>query len=125
MFHRRAMATKLPAMALTEKQRADLEALGVANVQMKLGWFGPGRDTTIGFVTGGTTRGDVEDWLAETMAERDRLQAEHQAETLRLAKLAAEQQVVAVRWAKIAGWAAGLGILVSIVIAVLQWLGPK
>ena len=66
--------------------------------------------------------GNRTDWAAAKLAERESQQAQHQAETLRLAKVAAEQQIVAVRWAKIAGWAAGFGILVSIVIAVLQWL---
>ncbi len=117
-----ACHTLLP-MPLTDNQLAELEKLGVRAVLLRLENSGTGRGATMQHMASGIMqRGDVEDWLAQ----RTREEAEQQAETLRFAKLAAEQQIVAVRWAKIAGWAAGLSIVVSVFIAGLQWgLTPK
>jgi hypothetical protein len=89
-------------MALTEKQRADLEALGAATVRMKLVQSGAGWGASLsGFKSGDITRGDVEEWLAQENKKEER------------------RQVDTLRWAKIAGWAAIISIIVT---AVGIWL---
>ncbi len=74
---------------LTQNQRTELEALGVQNVRIKLVSYGGGRSGDLpGFLSsGGATRGDVEDWLAEK------------------SELELVQQRATLRWAQIAGWA--------------------
>ena len=89
-------------MPLTPEQRDELEALGAATVRVKLVQAGAGRWTTlVGFKTGengkGLSRGDVEDWLIEK-AKEERLV---EASTL--------------RWAKIAGWSAIIGVVLGLV----------
>jgi hypothetical protein len=61
-----------------------------------------------------------------------RPEAERRAETLRLARIAGEQQTEALRWAKlsgkwarIAGWAALAAVGIGIVVPLLQWLLSK
>jgi hypothetical protein len=98
--------TKEFVSMLTDKQRAELEALGAATVRAKLIQPGAGRGADLaGFKTGiqggNLTRGDVEDWLAEKHVE----EANVQNSTL--------------RWAKIAGWAAIISVLATVVIGVI------
>lgn len=87
-------------MALTEKQRAELEALGPETVRIKLLQSGADPGASVhGFVTGpyrALTRSDVEAWLPEKSAQ----EATERRRTL--------------RWAIIAGVAAIAGVLVSI-----------
>lgn len=97
-------------MALTPAQRAELEALGPDTVRVKLIAAGPsGAAEVFGFKTGveggHLPRSDVEGWLAEKHAEE------------------ADQQSSTLWWAKIAGIAAIVGIIVSVIgIAVSIWL---
>ncbi len=90
-------------MALTDEQRAELEALGPETVRIKLSLGGADRGASIpGFKTGpyrALTRSDIEDWLAE----------QHIAE--------ARVQSSTLRWAKIAGWA-GIGSVVIGIVAI-------
>jgi hypothetical protein len=93
---------------MTDAQRAELEALGPEMVQAKLSQAGSGRGAAVaGFKTGaGATgylsRGDIEDWLADKYAQERK-------QTL--------------RWAKIAGWAAIISVIVgTAAIAVTIWL---
>jgi hypothetical protein len=90
---------------LTAEQRAELEALGPETVRAKLLQSGAGRGADVpGFKTGYLTRSDVDDWLAEKHAEEE------------------SRQKNTLRWAKIAAWAAIIGVVVGvvgIVVAVL------
>ena len=95
---------------LNNEQRAKLEALGPETVRAKLIQAGPGRGASLaGFKTGfqgdRLTRGDIEDWLAEQYVK----EAKDRQSTL--------------RWAKIAGWSAIIGVIVGAVsIVVTVWL---
>ena len=84
---------------LTDAQRKELERNGVTNVRLKLSSYGGGRGAALnGAYPGETmTRGDVEDWLAEKSAEEERMARS------------------TLRWAKIAGWAAIAGVLLTLI----------
>jgi hypothetical protein len=102
-------------MALTDQQRAELERLGLSNVLVKLAQPGTGRGAALGgFPSGDMTRGDVEDWTGEKLAD----QARQQAEALRWTKISG-------KWARIAGWAALAAVGIGIVVPLLQWLLAK
>lgn len=93
---------------LTEMQRAELEALGPPYVRSKLAGYGGGRGAAIGgFACGEITRSEVEGWLIEKHAEDTALQ---QGTLL---------------WAKIAGWASIVGVIVTIALGVLSILLQK
>ena len=95
-------------MALTDKQKAELERNGVANVRLKLASYGGGRASALSGAYPGEemTRGDVEDWLAE----------QAQAE--------AAMAQGTLRWAKIAGIMSIISVGLAVVaIAVSLWLG--
>jgi hypothetical protein len=92
-------------MALTDKQRAELEALGPETVRFKLLQGGPGKSAAVPGFDHAVTRGDAEEWLAEKWAEE--VSVQHST----------------LRWAKIAGWAAILSVVLAIVgIGVAVWL---
>jgi hypothetical protein len=84
-------------MTLTPEQRAELEMLGPENVRLKLTHFGA---AALGFKSGTVTRVDVEDWLAEKRTETVGAQQRIQHSTL--------------IWARIAGGAAIVGVLIGI-----------
>jgi hypothetical protein len=84
-------------MTLTPEQRADLEALGPESVRAKLAHFGA---DALGFKSGTLTRVDVEEWLAEQRTEAVGAQPRIQHSTL--------------IWARIAGGAAILAVLIGI-----------
>jgi hypothetical protein len=87
-------------MPLTPEQRAELEAFGPEYVRDKMNLSagaGPGAAVP-GFKSssaGNLTRADVEEWLVEKHREAARI--EHRT----------------LRWAKIAGWAAILAVLIG------------
>jgi hypothetical protein len=88
-------------MPLTADQRAELETLGPATVRIKLVQAGAGRWTSlVGFKTGEDgnrlTRGDVEDWLIEKAKEER------------------DMQRSVLRWSKIAGWSAIVGVVLGL-----------
>jgi hypothetical protein len=90
---------------LTAEQRAELEALGPETVRAKLIQPGLGRGADLaGFKTGYLTRGDVEDWLTEKYTEEE------------------SRQESILRWAKIAGWAAIVSVLVGVAGIVVAFL---
>lgn len=106
-------------MGLTDQQRAQLEALGLRNVELKLA----SSDTNPGglvkhIVFDAVLRRDIDAWVAE----QSFADAKERAETLRLAKLAHDEQGEALRWAKIAGWAALAAAGLAIIVPLLQWL---
>jgi hypothetical protein len=81
---------------LTDEQRKELEAHGAMNIRFKLLQHGAGSGGSIsGFKCGDITRGDIEDWLME----QSKIEAEQQSETL--------------RWARIAGWAGIIGVVLA------------
>jgi hypothetical protein len=89
-------------MTLTAEQRAELEASGPATVRLKLTQYGAGRGASIsGFKCGDITRGDIEDWLVEKNIEETALQQG------------------TLRWAKIAGLAAIISIIVTVIMGAL------
>jgi hypothetical protein len=90
---------------LTAEQRAELEEHGPASIRFKLTQYGAGRGASIsGFKCGDITRGDIEDWLAEK------------------SKMETAQQAATLRWAQIAGWAAIISVLLTLVgIAISVW----
>ena len=94
-------------MALTDQQRVELERLGLSIVLVKLAQPGAGP-------SGDMTRGDVEDWTGEKLAD----QARQQAEALRWAKISGKS-------ARIAGWAALAAVGIGIVVPLLQWAFVK
>jgi hypothetical protein len=101
-------AARKPSMALTDEQRAELEALGPETVRAKLIQGGPGHGASVaGFKSGHPgglggllTRGDVEDWLAEKHGE----EARERKQTL--------------RWATIAAWAGIAGVIATVIIGI-------
>lgn len=106
-------------MALTDKQRSELEALGVAVVQTKLAQPGPGRGASLrGFASGDMARGDVEDWLSEAVVGHERLWTEQHAEAVHWAKVSG-------KWARIAGLAALAAVALAIIVPVVQWATGK
>ena len=94
---------------LTTEQRAELEHHRAASILFRLTQHGTGRDGAIsGFKCGDINRGDIEDWLAEKNAEE------------------AVQQSATLRWARIAGWAGIVSvILTAIGIVISIWLSAK
>jgi hypothetical protein len=94
---------------LTTEQRAELEHHGAASIRFKLTQYGAGRPAAIsGFKCGDITRGDIEDWLAEKNAEET------------------AQQSAILRWARIAGWAGIVSvILTAIGIVISIWLSAN
>jgi hypothetical protein len=84
-------------MTLTPEQRAELEALGPESVRTKLTHFGA---EALAFKSGTVTRVDVEEWLAQKHTEAVRVQQRIQHSTL--------------IWARIAGGAAIVGVLIGI-----------
>ncbi len=98
-------------MPLTDKQRAELEALVPETVRLKLLQAGAARGASVqGFDTGtyrALTRSDVEDWLAEKSAQ----EATERKRTL--------------CWAIIAGGASIAGVLVAIASIVITVLLAK
>jgi hypothetical protein len=85
-------------MTLTVLQRAELEALGPATVRFKLLQGSSDRRAPIsGFKYGNIMLADIEDWLVEKNVE----------------EIALQQGTL--RWAKIAGWAAVVGIIVTVI----------
>ena len=93
-------------MALTPEQRAELEALRPETVRIKLIHGGPCRGAMVlgfktGILGGNLTRGDIDDWLVEKGVEEVAMQRS------------------TLRWAKIAGIAAIVSVIVS---AVGIWL---
>jgi len=89
-------------MTLTDVQHAELETIGASSVRFKLLQGGPGRGASIsGFKCGDITRGDIEDWLIEKNVEETALQRG------------------TLRWAKIAGWAGILAVIVTIIMGAL------
>jgi hypothetical protein len=89
-------------MALSKEQRAELEALAPATVRLMLLQGGPGRGASIcGFKCGDITKGDIDDWLIEKNVEETRIQRG------------------TLRWAKIAGWAGIISVIVTVVIGAL------
>ena len=95
---------------LTNEQRAELERQGTEYVRLKIiGYAGghTGRESMIGgFKTGDMKRGAIEDWLLARSTEE-------------AAEKAGEQAAI-LRWAKIAGWAAMVGVVVAIIIALIK-----
>jgi hypothetical protein len=103
-------------MALTPDQRAELEALGADTVRVKLITGGPGAGASVpGFKTGHPgglggiiTRSDIEDWLAEKHVE-DVATRREEAAVLRST----------LTWAKIAGMAAVVGVVVTAILGLI------
>jgi hypothetical protein len=88
---------------LTNEQRACLEERGLAVARIKLIEYSGGRGEVVGgFPCENLLRGDLEDWVAEKGREE------------------ASQQVSTLRWAKIAGWAAIISVIVTIIGILLQ-----
>jgi hypothetical protein len=83
-------------MTLTPEQRAELDALGSESVRTKLTHFGA---DALGFKSGTATRVDVEEWLSEKRTEAVSTQHRIQHSTL--------------IWARIAGGAAIVGVLIG------------
>jgi hypothetical protein len=94
---------------LTTEQRAELEHHGAVSIRFKLTQYGSGPGASIGgFKCGDITRVDIEEWLAEKSAEET------------------AQQFAILRWARIAGWAGIVSvILTAIGIVISIWLTAK
>jgi hypothetical protein len=83
---------------LTSEQRAALDDAGTEIVRIQLFQYGAGRDTVVdGFKCEPVRRGDLEDWLAQKTRDE------------------ALQQSNILFWAKVAGWAAILGVIAALV----------
>jgi hypothetical protein len=83
-------------MALSQEHRRELDRLTIENVRLKLAYSGAGRGAVMpGLGDGTILRGDVEDWLAEK------------------AKLEAKEGAATLLWAKIAGWAGVVGVVLA------------
>jgi hypothetical protein len=89
-------------MTLSSKQRAELEALAPATVRVMLLQFGPDRGSSItGFKCGEIAKGDIDDWLIEKNIEETAV------------------QLGTLRWAKIAGLAGILSVVVTVIMGAL------
>jgi hypothetical protein len=87
---------------LTDEQRAELEALAPATVRLMLLQGGPGRGASVsGFKCGDITKGDIDDWLIEKNVEETAI------------------QLGTLRWAKIAGWAGIVAVIVTVIMGAL------
>jgi len=96
-------------MGLNKEQRDELETLGAETVRAKLIHGGAGKNAVVpGFRTGphgDLLRTDVEDWLAEQHTKEARVQNS------------------TLLWAKIAGWAGIISVIVTVAIGVATiWL---
>ena len=91
-------------MALSEKDPAKLDQLGIENVKLKLAYAGPGPQSAVPGLGLGLdmTRGHIEEWLAEQSHK------------------AIKQQDDILWWARAATWVAVGGIVIAIVIAGLD-----
>jgi hypothetical protein len=93
-------------MPLTFEQRKECEHLGPDNVRRQLAYAGAGAGSIVpGLGDGMMLRGDVQEWLAEIERKNTEEQKQATANTL--------------FWAKVAAWAGIIGIVVTIVIALL------
>jgi hypothetical protein len=93
-------------MPLTEAAKKELERLGAENVARRLNYAGAGSGSVVpGIVAPDPLRRDVEDWVNDRLAERDRREAKDKADIL--------------WWAKAATWVGAGGIVVAIIIAAL------
>jgi hypothetical protein len=90
-------------MALSPSERAELDRLGVANVQLRLAYSGPGAGAMVPALGRGygMDRGDVEDWLAERTRETEKMQSD------------------TLWWAKAAAWIGAIGSAVGVVVAII------
>jgi hypothetical protein len=82
---------------LTAEQRVELKQLGLQNARFKIGGSPGGRDAVLNrfLKSGDVVKGDVEDWLVENSS----------AETA--------QQRATLLWARIAGWAGIIGVVLA------------
>jgi hypothetical protein len=93
-------------MPLTFDQQRECERQGPDNVRRQLAYAGANPGSVVpGLGDGMMTRGDVQEWLAEIERKSAEEQKEATANTL--------------FWAKVAAWAGIIGIVVTIVIALL------
>jgi hypothetical protein len=93
-------------MPLTFDQQRECERQGPDNVRRQLAYAGANPGSVVpGLGDGMMTRGDVQEWLAEIERKSAEEQKEATASTL--------------FWAKVAAWAGIIGIVVTIVIALL------
>jgi hypothetical protein len=93
-------------MPLTFDQQRECERQGPDNVRRQLAYAGANPGSVVpGLGDGTMTRGDVQEWLAEIERKSAEEQKEATASTL--------------FWAKVAAWAGIIGIVVTIVIALL------
>jgi hypothetical protein len=115
---------------LTTEQRRVLEELGIERLKMRLdpNATGIGAGASVFGLKPDVTRLQAEQWLVEELLAERRREEEQKGETLRLARLANEQQTEALRWTKFSGkWAliAGITGIVAVIVTVLQWLLGK
>jgi hypothetical protein len=90
-------------MPLSPEHRAFLDQKGLEAVRVKLGAYGPGSEVQVGFSRDVIiVRADIEQWLAEKNAAMERREA------------------AVLRWARIAGVAAVLGLIATVVIPFLM-----
>jgi hypothetical protein len=93
-------------MPLTFDQQRECERQGPDNVRRQLAYAGANPGSVVpGLGDGMMTRGDVQEWLAEIERKSAEEQKEATASTL--------------FWAKVAAWAGIIGLVVTIVIALL------
>jgi hypothetical protein len=93
-------------MPLTFDQQRECERQGPDNARRQLAYAGANPGSVVpGLGDGMMTRGDVQEWLAEIERKSAEEQKEATASTL--------------FWAKVAAWAGIIGIVVTIVIALL------
>jgi hypothetical protein len=89
-------------MSLTREQRTELEGLTPTTVRLMLLQGGPGRGAAIsGFKCGDITKGDIDDWLIEKSVEETAIQRG------------------TLRWAKIAGLAGIISVVVTVIMGTL------
>jgi hypothetical protein len=115
---------------LTSDQRRVLEELGIERLKMRLdpNATGIGDGASVFGLKPDITRLQAEQWMVEKLLAERRRDDEQKGETVRLARLAHEQQTEALRWTKFSGkWAliAGVTGIVAVIVTVLQWLLSK
>jgi hypothetical protein len=98
----KSLGRYLGSVKIKAREHAELETLGASSVRFKLRQGGPGRGASIsGFKCGDITRGDIEDWLIEKNIEETAIQQG------------------TLRWAKIAGWAGIISVVVTVTMGAL------
>jgi hypothetical protein len=105
--------------SLTTEQRRALEELGVERLRMRLHHMhtGIGDNASVYGVRPEVTRLQAEQWMVAELRADKRVEDERAMEALRWSKISG-------KWARIAGWASLVAVVLAVLVPLLQaWVG--